>query len=149
MKLADIISLDRVGLDSDVTSKKRAIEEIAALLAKDGTGRISGDDIVKGLAAREKLGSTGLGHGVAIPHGRIAGARKSVGAFLRLRHPVDYDSHDAKPVDLLFGLLVPDHADGEHLQQLATIADKFADEMFCEQLRRAADARALYTLLVD
>jgi PTS system nitrogen regulatory IIA component len=146
MKLAEILSGGRVASGVAVTSKKRALEEIAKLLAQ-GTPSVSHTDILNSLASREKLGSTGLGHGVAIPHGRMAGISAIVGAFVRLKHPVDYETHDGQPVDLMFGLLVPQNATGEHLQHLAAIAEKFSDDAFCAQVREAKDEAALYALL--
>ena len=147
MKLAEILSAGRVTSGVSVTSKKRALEEMAKLLAQ-GAPSVSHVDILGSLANREKLGSTGLGHGVAIPHGRMAGISGSVGAFIRLKHPVDYETHDGQPVDLVFGLLVPQHATGEHLQHLAAIAEKFSDDTFCTEVREAADEAALYALLI-
>ena len=146
MKLADILNPGRVAVGVAVTSKKRALEEIARLLAL-GAPSVSPADILSSLAGREKLGSTGLGHGVAIPHGRLAGVSTSVGAFVRLKHPVDYDTHDGQPVDLVFGLLVPQHATGEHLQHLASLAEKFSDDDYCAQIHAARDDAAVYALL--
>ncbi|GAC1630955.1 MAG: PTS IIA-like nitrogen regulatory protein PtsN [Nevskia sp.] len=148
MKLADILSAGRVTTGVAVTSKKRALEEIAKLLAAGAPG-VSQADIVNSLAGREKLGSTGLGHGVAIPHGRMSGITSSVGAFIRLKHPVDYDTHDGQPVDLIFGLLVPQHATGEHLQHLAAIAEKFSEDDFCASVHAAKDEAALLALLTS
>jgi PTS system nitrogen regulatory IIA component len=147
MKLNAILSADRVASGVSVTSKKKALEELSRLLAK-GTDKLSSTDIFNGLTAREKLGSTGLGHGVAIPHGRMAGIANSVGAFVRLKHPVDYDAHDGQPVDLVFGLVVPVAATEEHLKHLAAIAEKFSEEEFCKQVRAAKDDAALHGLLV-
>lgn len=145
MKLADILKADHVAVGVTVTSKKRALEEIARLLAAGGP--VAQGDILASLGVREKLGSTGLGHGVAIPHGRIAGIARSVGAFVKLKHPVDYDTHDGRPVDLIFGLVVPQDATGEHLQHLAAIAEKFSDDEFCSRARAATDAIALHALV--
>ncbi|HUS24334.1 MAG TPA: PTS sugar transporter subunit IIA [Candidatus Binatia bacterium] len=147
MKLNAILAVDRVATGVAVTSKKKALEELSRLLEK-GTGKVSAPEIFNSLTAREKLGSTGLGHGVAIPHGRMAGVGGSVGAFLRLKHAVDYDAHDGQPVDLVFGLVVPTAATEEHLKHLAAIAEKFSDEDFCRQMRDAADERGLFELLV-
>ncbi|MDR3418215.1 MAG: PTS sugar transporter subunit IIA [Nevskia sp.] len=147
MKLADILSANRVAAGVAVTSKKRALEEVAKLLAL-GAPSVSHVDILNSLANREKLGSTGLGHGVAIPHGRMAGVSGSIGAFVRLKHAVDYETHDGQPVDLVFGLLVPQNATGEHLQHLAAIAEKFSDDAFCVQVREAPDEAALHALLM-
>ena len=146
MKLSEILGADRVLSGTSVTSKKKALEELSALLAK-GASALNAADVFNSLTGREKLGSTGLGHGVAIPHGRMAGVDSSVGAFMRLKHPVDYDSHDGNPVDLVFGLLVPQAATETHLKHLAAIAEMFSDEEFCSKLRAAADDRALYSLL--
>ena len=148
MKLAALLTTGRVASGVAVTSKKRVLEEIARLLAQ-GAPSVSHADILASLAAREKLGSTGLGHAVAIPHGRIGGVSASVGAFIRLKHPVDYDTHDGQPVDLVFGLVVPQHATGEHLQHLAAIAEKFSDDEFCAQARAAKDDAALFALLTS
>lgn len=147
MKLDSILGPARVIAGLTVTSKKKALEELSALLAQ-GAGSVSATDILNSLVAREKLGSTGLGHGVAIPHGRMPGISASVGAFIRLKHPVDYDAHDGQPVDLVFGLVVPAAATEEHLKHLAAIAEKFSDEGFCKDARAAGDSKALHALLV-
>lgn len=146
MKLSEILGADRVLSGTSVTSKKKALEELSALLAK-GASTLNAADVFNSLTAREKLGSTGLGHGVAIPHGRMAGVETSIGAFMRLKQAVDYDSHDGNPVDLVFGLLVPQAATEAHLKHLAAIAEMFSDEAFCAKLRAAGDDRALYSLL--
>lgn len=145
MKLSAIVTPARVVADITVTSKKKALEELSKLLAQ-GAG-VAESEILNGLTAREKLGSTGLGHGVAIPHGRLSGVKTSVGAFVRLKHPVDYDAHDGQPVDLLFGLIVPATATEEHLKHLAAIAEKFSDDTFCKSARAAGDAKTLHELL--
>lgn len=146
MKVAEILSADRVGAGQTFTSKKKALEELAQLLSR-GVPGVEAADILNSLSAREKLGSTGLGHGVAIPHGRMAGVTESVGAFMRLKHPLDYDAHDGQPVDLVFGLLVPQGATEAHLKHLAAIAEMFSDESFCQKLRGASEETSLYTLL--
>lgn len=146
MKIAEILSTDRVTQGHTFTSKKKALEELSTLLAR-GVPGVQASDILTSLAAREKLGSTGLGHGVAIPHGRMAGVNQSVGAFMRLKHPLDYDAHDGQPVDLVFGLLVPQGATETHLKHLAAIAEMFSDNEFCQQARGAADEGALFKLI--
>ncbi|HET8880735.1 MAG TPA: PTS sugar transporter subunit IIA [Solimonas sp.] len=148
MKIAEILSADRVSQGHTFTSKKKALEELAQLLAR-GVPGVDAGDILGSLAAREKLGSTGLGHGVAIPHGRMAGVDDSVGAFMRLKHPLDYDAHDGHPVDLIFGLLVPQGATEAHLKHLAAIAEMFSDDAFCKAAREAADDAALFRLIAD
>jgi PTS system nitrogen regulatory IIA component len=145
MKLVEILSADRISSGGTYTSKKKLLEDLSRLLGK-GAG-VDGVEILSSLAAREKLGSTGLGHGVAIPHGRMAGVTTSIGAFLRLKHPLDYDAHDGLGVDLVFGLLVPQQATEAHLKHLAAIAEMFSDEEFCKKLRAAKDDAELFTLL--
>ncbi len=148
MKLADILSADRISSGHTFTSKKKALEELSKLLAK-GAPDVGSGDILNSLSAREKLGSTGLGHGVAIPHGRMSGVSESVGAFMRLQHPLDYEAHDGNGVDLVFGLLVPQNATEAHLKHLAAIAEMFSDENFCRAAREAADDQALHALLAN
>lgn len=146
MKIADFLNNGRVAVDVSLSSKKRILEDIAKQLAL-GAPTVTAADILASLAAREKLGSTALGHGVAIPHGRIAGITDSIGAFIRLRHPVEFEAHDGQPVDLIFGLIVPQHSTGQHLQHLKALAEKFSDESFCAELRAVNDDSTAYALL--
>ncbi|WP_420427345.1 PTS IIA-like nitrogen regulatory protein PtsN [Algiphilus sp.] len=147
MKLAEVIESSRIRTDLSLSSKKRVMEEISHLLAGDD-GPSQGD-IFNALMSREKLGSTGLGHGVAIPHGRVGNLSKTVAAFIRLPHGVDYDAHDGQAVDLIFGLIVPQNATEDHLKLLAAVAEKFSDEEFCEQLRAATSSDAAAALLTQ
>lgn len=124
MKLSEILSPDCIQLEADVTSKKRALESASQMLA-DIDDTLSPRQVFDCLIAREKLGSTGLGHGVAIPHGRLPGLNKTIGVFLKLPRGVDFDAPDNEPVDLIFALLVPEESTEEHLQVLATIASHF------------------------
>jgi PTS system nitrogen regulatory IIA component len=146
-RLASILPPAQVLVGVDATSKKRAFEE-AGLLFENLHG-LSRALITDSLFARERLGSTGLGHGVAIPHGRVAGVPQSVGAFMRLKHPIDYDAHDGQPVDLVFGLLVPQQATEEHLKHLAAIAEMFSNEQFCAKLRETTDDKQLHRLITS
>ncbi|MGQ0622920.1 MAG: PTS IIA-like nitrogen regulatory protein PtsN [Panacagrimonas sp.] len=148
MKLTEILGVDRVVSGTAVTSKKKALEELSNLLAA-GAAKLTSQEVFSSLTGREKLGSTGLGHGVAIPHGRVAGADRSVGAFMKLKHPVDYDAHDGNPVDLVFGLLVPQNATDAHLKHLAAVAEMFSDDAFCSRLRASSDNATLYQLLSE
>lgn len=146
MKLAEVLDASRIQLDQSLTSKKRVLEEISGLLG--GTSTDPGtDQVFNALLAREKLGSTGLGHGVAIPHGRIAESDRTVAAFIRLRHGIDYDAHDGQAVDLVFGLIVPQSATEEHLKLLAAVAEKFSDDAFCTRIRSAATVEEAAGLL--
>lgn len=132
----------QVGLEA--SSKKRVFEQ-AGLLFENNQG-IGRSTVFDSLFAREKLGSTGLGQGVAIPHGRIKGLKEAVGAFLRLTAPVQFDAPDGKPVSFLFVLLVPEQATEQHLQILSELAQMFSDRAFREQLAAAPDAAAIHAL---
>lgn len=134
MKLSEILSSDCIRLDSDATSKKRVLESVSQLLA-DTDEELSPREVFDCLIAREKLGSTGLGQGVAIPHGRLAGLDKTIGVFLRLPKGVDFDAPDNEPVDLVFALLVPKESTEEHLQVLASIASYFNSKGSGDALR--------------
>ncbi len=147
MNIGEIINPDRVMVQDDINSKKRALEVISHSLAA-GTPELSADDILSSLTAREKLGSTGLGGGVAIPHGRMRGIENSVGAFLRIGPGVDYEASDGQKVDLIFGLLVPQNCNEEHLKILAHLAEMFLDEGFCAKARATSDPKQLLELLV-
>lgn len=134
MKLSEILDPDSIQLASDATSKKRVLESVSHLLA-GCDDKLSPRAVLDCLIAREKLGSTGLGHGVAIPHGRLAGLDKAIGVFLKVSKGVDFDSPDDKPVDLVFALLVPEDSTEEHLQVLASIASYFNAEDSRDALR--------------
>jgi PTS system nitrogen regulatory IIA component len=146
MKLAQLISKDAVVCNADVASKKRALEFLADLLAK-ASATADALDIFQHLTEREKLGSTSLGHGVAIPHARTSGSDKAIGAFIKLEQGIDFDSHDNKPTDLLFALMVPEHYTDEHLEILSGLASCFSDEALCQNLRSATTSQELYDRL--
>jgi PTS system nitrogen regulatory IIA component len=142
--LTNLLSTEQVLLDLEAGSKKRVFEQ-AGLLFENRLG-LARSVIFDSLFAREKLGSTGLGQGVAIPHGRIKGLKNAVGAFLRLATPVPFESPDGRPVDLLFVLLVPEQATEQHLQILSELAQHFSDRAFREKLHAAADPAAVLAL---
>lgn len=139
--LDNILTVDQVLLDLDASSKKRVFEQAGMLF--EGRLGMSRSLIFDSLFAREKLGSTGLGQGVAIPHGRIKGLKQAAGAFIRLATPIPFDSPDGRPVTLLFVLLVPEQATEEHLQILSELAQRFSDRAFREALQVAPDAAAV------
>nr|MBL8409936.1 PTS IIA-like nitrogen regulatory protein PtsN [Dechloromonas sp.] len=142
--LSNILTATQVLLDVEASSKKRVFEQAGQLFESHlGLAR---SVIFDSLFAREKLGSTGLGQGIAIPHGRIKGLKQAAGAFLRLATPVPFDSPDGRPVNLLFVLLVPEQATEQHLQILSELAQRFADRGFRESLQSAPDAAAIVTL---
>lgn len=144
--IANLLPIDNILLDLDASSKKRVFEQ-AGLLFENNAG-LARSVVFDSLFAREKLGSTGLGQGIAIPHGRIKGLKEAQGAFLRLASPVPFDSPDGKPVSLLFVLLVPEQANEQHLQILSELAQRFSDRAFREALGGAADAASVRTLFI-
>ena len=143
--IAKLLPAANVVLDLQASSKKRLFEQ-AGLLFENQHG-IARSVVFDSLFAREKLGSTGLGQGVAIPHGRIKGLKEALGAFLRLAQGVPFDSPDGAPVTLVFVLLVPEKATEKHLQILSELAQMFSDKALREAMGRAADATALYALI--
>lgn len=147
MDIIDLISPERIQCDSEVTSKKRALELLSDMLASN-TESPPASALFNKLTCRERLGSTGLGHGVALPHARIEGSEKAVGALVKLKQGIDFDSFDKHPVDLLFALVVPEHFTDEHLTILANLAEMFSNEQLCESLRRAESAEQIYQELL-
>jgi PTS system nitrogen regulatory IIA component len=135
MNITDLLMPDRVNCRDDLGSKKRLLEYISELLA-DSSPELTQNEIFDALINREKLGSTGLGKGVAIPHGRIASLKRPVCAFIKLATPVDFDATDGQPVDLIFTLLVPEDSTEEHLQVLSTIAEIFSNAGISKALRQ-------------
>ncbi|MFZ5621678.1 MAG: PTS IIA-like nitrogen regulatory protein PtsN [Pseudomonadota bacterium] len=146
MHIASLLTPERVVCCQESSSKKRALEQLSQLLAASAPN-VAAEEIFDALIGRERLGSTGLGQGVAIPHGRMGGLTEPVGAFMHLQTGIDFDAIDRKPVDLVFGLLVPTESTDEHLQLLAQLAQMFSDASFCTQLRETRDSRRLYELL--
>ncbi|MDR0702240.1 MAG: PTS IIA-like nitrogen regulatory protein PtsN [Azoarcus sp.] len=143
--IAPLLPLANIVTSLDASSKKRVFEEAGLLFETQlGIGR---DVIFDKLFARERLGSTGLGQGIAIPHSRVAGLAEAAGAFIRLAAPIPFDALDGRPVSLVFVLLVPEEANDAHLQLLSELARMFSDRAFREQLLAASDAAALHALL--
>jgi PTS system nitrogen regulatory IIA component len=146
MQVAELLDLDRISCNTQSASKKRVLEQLSQLLAANQES-LSQNQVFDSLLSRERLGSTGLGHGVAIPHGRIKQSKQTLAAFIKLQQGVDFDATDNQPVDLLFALLVPEEATEEHLQLLAQLARMFSDEKLVKQLRASSDARSLLTII--
>jgi PTS system nitrogen regulatory IIA component len=146
-RLASILPVSQVLVGVDVTSKKRAFEE-AGLLFENLHG-LSRALIADSLFARERLGSTGLGHGVAIPHGRIKGLKAPMAAVLQLRQPIGFDAPDEQPVNLLIFLLVPEAATQKHLEILSEIAELLSNADLRERIRNADSAEQLHGLIAD
>lgn len=148
MQLSDLITPERIACNIDAQSKKRALEQVSELISRD-QDTISSTDVFDSLLARERLGGTGVGYGVAIPHGRLRNTGQTLGAFVKLRQGVDFDSADHQPVDLVFALLVPEQSTEEHLQALAQLAAMFSDDEFRNKLREAQTAQEIHGLLMD
>ncbi len=143
--IAKLLAPSHVVADLPASSKKRLFEQAGLLF--ENHDAIARSLVFDSLFAREKLGSTGLGQGVAIPHGRIKNLKEALGAFLRLAQPVPFDAPDAQPVRLAFVLLVPEKATEKHLQILSELAQMFSDRALRESLITAPDAQALHALI--
>lgn len=143
--VAKLLPPANVAVDISVSSKKRLFEHLA-LLFENHHG-IARRMVYDSLFARERLGSTGLGHGIALPHGRIKGLKDALGAFLRVSAPVPFDAPDGKPVSLVFALLVPEQATEKHLQILSELAQMFSDRGMREAISAAADPASLHQLI--
>jgi len=147
MEIEDLLSAESILADFKASSKKQAIQTLAKYVAqKNG---LSEREIFANLLDREKLGSTGVGKGVAIPHARVKGLDHIVGLFARLTAPIDFGSVDDHPVDLIFMLLAPEEASTDHLKALARVSRLLRDEKTCEKLRVTSDASSLHAMLVS
>jgi PTS system nitrogen regulatory IIA component len=145
--LSKLLPVANVILGLDVTSKKRVFEHVGLLFENAlGVGR---GHVFDALLARERLGSTGLGHGIAIPHGRIKGLREAAGAFVRTSAPIPFEAPDGNPVQLIFVLLVPEKATDLHLQILSELAQMFSDKEVRAQLAALPDARDVQRLISE
>lgn len=145
--IANLLSSSNVIVDLEASSKKRVFEQ-AGLLFENNQG-IGRSTVFDSLFTRERLGSTGLGQGIAIPHGRIKGLKDAAGAFLRLATPVQFDAPDGRPVSMLFVLLVPEQANETHLQLLSELAQMFSDRAFREALLNAPDAAHIHQMFMN
>ena len=138
-----ILTLERTVKSAPASSKKKVLEYLGSFIA-DHIPESSADDIYERLLNRERMGSTGIGEGIAIPHCRLKQCDKTFGVLLQLENPIDFDSIDQKPVDLIFALLVPEEATDEHLKTLSMLAQKLSQEEYREALRNSPDSQNLY-----
>lgn len=145
--IATLLPASNVMVDLDVSSKKRVFEQAGLLFENNQS--IARSQVFDSLFAREKLGSTGLGQGVAIPHGRIKGLKEAVGAIIKMKQPIPFDAPDGQNVGLIFVLLVPDRATDLHLQILSELAQMFSDKPFRERLLGAQSAAELHQLIIE
>lgn len=146
-QIGKILSREHILVDLDVSSKKRVFEQVGLLM--ENTCGIARSEVFDCLFAREKLGSTGLGQGVAIPHGRAQSLKEAAAVFIRLKTPIPFDAPDGKPVQSLFVLLVPEQATDLHLQVLSELAQLFSSRPLREALLSADSADAIYALLSE
>ncbi len=145
--LSDLVSQTGVVAALKAQSKKQLLQELAARAAQL-TG-VAERTIFETLLERERLGTTGVGHGIAIPHGKLTGLPKIVGLFARLESKIDFDAIDDQPVDLVFLLLAPEGAGADHLKALARVSRLLRNAQVCEKLRGAEDRAALYAILTE
>jgi PTS system nitrogen regulatory IIA component len=146
MPLTELLNADRIVLLVEPIDRERVLDAAARLLADSSPATTA--LVADCLRQRERLGSTAIGHGVAIPHGRSNAFEEVRAAFLRLQHPVDFDAGDGVPVDLVFAMAVPEHFTQQHLQLLSELAERFAEPAFRTALRQAPDVEALRGVLL-
>lgn len=143
MHLSSLLAPERCRAKMACSSKKRALEKLAELIAENTPG-ISTDILFSQLIGRERLGSTGIGEGIAIPHCRFETQGATIGALITLAEPIDFDSVDNRPVDIIFAMLVPTDANEQHLSTLASLAEALQSASFVERLRSCADDGGLF-----
>jgi len=148
LTIDNILAPELTLCQAPASSKKRVLESIAERIHfQDET--LSETDIFNNLVSRERLGSTGIGQGIAIPHCRLDGLDRVIGVLMTLSEPVDFDAIDNQPVDLVFALVVPKEATSEHLELLSQLAEKFNNDAFCQQLRQCTDTDSLYRSMLE
>ncbi len=147
MNVTDLLSVDRVVPKLKATSKKQVLQELARKAA-ERTGRPE-REVFDVLLERERLGSTGVGSGIAIPHGKLAGLDRIYGLFARLEKPVEFDAIDEQPVDLVFLLLAPEDAGADHLKALARVSRLLRERATCDKVRAENDSEAIYAILTE
>jgi len=147
MNISDLLAPEAVVAGLRVQSKKQLLQEVAERLA--AVTRLPERRIFETLVERERLGTTGVGQGVAIPHGRMPELKRIGGLFIRLDSPIDYSSVDGEPVDLVFALLAPEGAGADHLKALARVSRLLRNQSACEKLRAAQSAGAVFAILTE
>lgn len=148
MQLTDILTLDCTQCAVQDASKKKILETVSQLIAPKLAG-ISRHEVFESLLQRERLGSTGIGLGIAIPHGRLEKAARPVAVLLTIQSAVDFDAIDNQPVDIVFALLVPENEPEQHLQTLSEVARKLNNKDCCRGLRKASSDKELYQLFIE
>ena len=148
MHISEILTSERILCNVNLSSKKAVLETLSGLIAGTSSS-LTGQEVFNSLLSRERLGGTGLGNGIALPHGRLKNGLSTIAAFIKLKQGVDYDAVDHQPVDLIFALLVPEHSTEEHLQVLAQLAEMFNKPEFLTRLRREESNETIYSLLTS
>jgi len=146
-RIGPLLLESNILLDAGAATKKRLFEQVAEMFEQHA--QLSRPVVFDSLTARERLGSTGLGQGIAIPHGRIKGLKQALGAFIRPQQPIPFDAPDGRPVSQVFVLLVPEHATEEHLQLLSELAQMFSDASLREALATTQDIQAAHRLITE
>jgi PTS system nitrogen regulatory IIA component len=148
MQLESILSIERTLCRARASNKQQALENCTQFIA-EAASTLPAADLLQSLLARERLGSTGLGNGIAIPHCRLKSIDSVIGALITLETPIDFDAVDGAPIDILFVLLAPERALQEHLNSLAALAAQFNRSEFRQRLRAATSAEELYRAAID
>lgn len=148
MKFGNLIKIDQILLNSDASSKKKVLETISQIVTENYPEYHS-NKVFQTLIERERLGSTGIGHGVALPHARLAECTDTIGVFISLNKAINYDSIDNKPVKLVFALLIPENSTQEHLDILAKLAEFFQQQNNRQILENASSSETVYNILIN
>jgi len=148
LSINHLITPSRTYCWSNTSSKKRTLEKISQVVSSS-QANLSEEHIFNILIDRERLGSTGIGKGIAIPHGRIKNLEKPIACLIKLNTPIDFDAIDNQPVDILFTLLVPEESDQEHLDLLAELASLLSQNDFCTHLRNTTSSEELFSVFTD
>lgn len=147
MQLSEVLSLDCTKSAVQCTSKKRALEIISEIAAEYSSQNST--ELFECMLSREKMGSTGIGNGIAIPHARMTNSDRAIAVLLQCEEPIEFDAIDNRPVDLLFALLVPEEQCKEHLKTLACMAERLNDKQVLKQLRSAQSDQELYDIMTN
>ena len=145
MTISALLSPDRIFIDTDISSKKRLLEFIASAVATQF--HLSQPKIYNNLLNRERLGSTGLGKGFAIPHARLINLDTTIACFIRLNQPVNFEAPDNQPVDLIFAIIIPENATDEHLKILSSLAKIFSQNEICNAIRKASSGEEIARII--
>ncbi|MDE0841619.1 MAG: PTS IIA-like nitrogen regulatory protein PtsN [Porticoccaceae bacterium] len=150
MKISDVLTPEMARCDLTGSSKKKVLENLAELIAEQmGADGDQADALFQGMIARERLGSTGIGEGVAIPHCRVSGLKRICGCLIKLDRSIEFDALDDKPVDLIFALVVPEEQNDEHLETLARVAAVLQQDSARERLRACSSSRQLFDTAIQ